>query len=700
MKRLVLSLGCVGIVLGLTATAVWSRGFGGGGARMGGGGGAARGGGMSGGFSGGARPAGGFGGGGGFSSGGFSGGGLSGAGYRPSAPQRPSTGAIGGSGRSGGGYGGSFAGGDRISGGAGAQRPGVVHMPGSDGGGMQLGGRPQLDFGGGINRSDLRPAEGSGVRPGAAGGGIQRDLPGAAGNRPAPGGGSTASLPGLGSSRSAAGGAGERINAGSRVGAGGAGTRIADGAARQGAGGAGTRFSADSVPQRHENLSGQFNQLKSNWGDGDWHSWTGPNGGQINHIGFWGPNGYWGHTGATGPNGGHWGHSTGIGAGGAYGRTTAWGPNGNVVTRGAAVGPNGAVAWAGGVGPAGYWSRSWGGWYNGYGPAWGNGRWDYLWNEYPVAMAFGATMWGLNAVAYTMGVSDYSNPYYDSGSYPVDYDQPLTGDPSYETAEAAETDPAADPLTQLFNQARDAFHQDQFEQALELTDQALQQAPRDAALNEFRSLCLFALGRYRESAATIHAVLAAGPGWDWTTMISLYSSQEVYTQQLRALEAAAGSDPRSADMRFLLAYHYLTADHPEAAVEMWRQVVQINPGDKLSTDLLAMYGPQTDAAPQPAALPPDLDKPAYSAEQLAGNWTAKKGDDSFGLKLGADGAFEWSFTHAGQAQTVTGAYALGGNNLVMQPDTGGTMLSTITLDDAGTLVFAPIGETEKLTFTK
>ncbi|MBL9094532.1 MAG: tetratricopeptide repeat protein [Planctomycetaceae bacterium] len=698
MKRLVLSFGCLGLMLGLTATAVWSRGFGGGGgARMGGGGGAARGG-MSGGFGGGAaRPAGGFGGGGGggFPSGGFSGGGLSGGGYRPSAPQRPSTGAIGGNFS-----GGNFSGGDRFGGGAGAQRPGVVHMPGSDGGGLQLGGRPQVDFGGGINRADLRPAEGSVVRPGAAGGGIQRDLPGVAGNRIAPGTGSTASLPGLGSSRAAAGGAGERINAGSRVGAGGAGTRIADGAARQGAAGAGTRFSADSVPQRHENLSGQFDQLKSNWGDGDWHSWTGPNGGQINHIGFWGPNGYWGHTGATGPNGGHWGHSTGIGPNGAYGRTTAWGPNGNVWTRGAAVGPNGAVAWAGGAGPAGYWSRSWGGWYNGYGPAWGNGRWDYLWNQYPVAMAFGATMWGLNAVAYTMGVSDYSNPYYDSGSYPVDYDQPLTGDPSYETAESADVDPAADPLTQLFNQARDAFHQDQFEQALELTDQALQQAPRDAAINEFRSLCLFALGRYREAAATIHAVLAAGPGWDWTTMISLYSSQEVYTQQLRALEAAAGSDPRSADMRFLLAYHYLTADHPDAAVEMWQQVVQINPGDKLSADLLAMYGPKTDATPQPAALPPDLDKPAYSAEQLAGDWTAKKGGDSFGLKLGADGAFEWSFTHDGQAQTVKGAYALGGHNLVMQPDTGGTMLSTITLNDAGALVFAPIGESTKLTFTK
>lgn len=461
----------------------------------------------------------------------------------------------------------------------------------------------------------------------------------------------------------------------------------------------GNRFSSDSRPQRHSNLDNQFDQLKQNWGDGDWHSWTGPNGGQINHIGFWGPNGYWGHTGAWGPNGGHWGHSTGIGENGAYGRTTAWGPNGNVWGHGAAIGPNGAVAWAGAAGPAGYWSRSWGGWYNGWGPAWGNGRWDYLWNQYPVGMAFGCTMWGLNAMSYAYGISDYSNPYYDSsGSYPTDYNEPLTGDPSYE-AGAETADAAADPLTQTFDQARAAFQLNQFDQALQFTDQALKSAPRDAALNEFRSLCLFALARYRESAATIHAVLAAGPGWDWTTMISLYSAPDVYTQQLRALEAAAGADPKSADTRFLLAYHYLTADHPDAAVEMWQQVVAIQPNDKLSADLLAMYSPKEDVKPTTAAAPQNLDEPAYPLTKLVGDWKAKQGDDEFELKLDPD-EFTWSFTRDGKPQSVSGAYAVRGNNLVMQPDSGGTMPAVITLENDNTLQFAPLDNSTQLTFTK
>ena len=45
---------------------------------------------------------------------------------------------------------------------------------------------------------------------------------------------------------------------------------------------------------------------------------------------------------------------------------------------------------------------------------------------------------------------------------------------------------------------------------------------------------LFALKRYDEAAAALYAVLSVGPGWDWTTLISLYADPETYTQQLRA----------------------------------------------------------------------------------------------------------------------------------------------------------------------
>ncbi|HUQ69450.1 MAG TPA: hypothetical protein VM165_08010 [Planctomycetaceae bacterium] len=168
---------------------------------------------------------------------------------------------------------------------------------------------------------------------------------------------------------------------------------------RPGAGGAGERWTPGdrgTLPERHQDLANRFDDLNNHWNDAGWRAghWEGPNGTDINHVGFWGPNGYWGHTGVWGPNGGHWGHT------GYYG-------------------------------PAGHWSRSWG-WYNGYGPAWGNGRWNYLWDQYPAAMAFRATMWGINTVAYAFGVGNYYNPYCEGPVYVdnqavVSYTDPVVG---------------------------------------------------------------------------------------------------------------------------------------------------------------------------------------------------------------------------------------------------------------------------------
>ena len=408
---------------------------------------------------------------------------------------------------------------------------------------------------------------------------------------------------------------------------------------------------------------------------GDWNhqQWFGPNGGELNHVGYWGPNGYWGHTGYWGPNGGHYGHSS------------YWGP-------------------------AGHWSRNWGGWYHGWGPAWGYGGWGYLWDQYPAAMAFGATMWGLNSVNAAFGVSDYYNPYCDGPVYVnnqpvVYYTQPIVGDAAYQTAgnqsSDQSSDSSTDPLTALFDQARQAFYNGQYDQALTLTNQALAQAPRDAAINEFRALCLFALGQYRDASATIHAVLAAGPGWDWTTMISLYADKDDYTEQLRKLEQAVEASPQSADLRFLLAYEYLTMDHKDDAVALWKTVVELQPKDKLSADLVKMYTPASAQSTQTAQAPvPNLQKPAYPMDKLYGDWSAQDKSGQFALHLGKDDEFTWKFSQDGKPQTVSGAYMIQGDNLVMQPNTGGTMLSTIKLQNDQTLAFNPIGGATALTFHK
>ena len=183
-------------------------------------------------------------------------------------------------------------------------------------------------------------------------------------------------------------------------------------------------------------------------------------------------------------------------------------------------------------------------------------------------------------------------------------------------------------------------------------------------------------------------------------MISLYQNQETYTTQLRALEEAAKSHPDSADVRFLLAYHYITCDHQDAAVVMLQEVVRLQPKDELASDLLKMYStaPEKSDAAATAAPDPELAKPAYPLEKLQGDWAAQDDTGSFKLHLDKSDAFTWTFTRDGQPQKVSGAYIVRGNNLVMQPDTGGTMLSTITLKDDGTLAFTPIGDSHSLSF--
>lgn len=734
MKRfglitLILALGlvCIGGSELLARGGLGGGGFGGGGGLRGGGGGF---GGGGGGFGGG-----GFQGGGNFGGGG----GLSGGGFRPAPASRPadfsrpqiSGGGLGGGFGNGlGGSQGRFDGGGRFNGegnlgsgnfGGGNLGGGnFVHNPGFSGN-LGLGSRPQINPGGGITRPDFLNQH----QPGGLGAGASRPntLPGfrpdgdggGAGRRP---GGNTATLPGLGggsgtgSGNRLGGSAGQdRFNGNSRPG-----NLNANGNNRIGNGNGNLNqrlsINQESVPDRHQDLSNRFDDMQNNWNNSGWHQqqWTGPNGGEINHVGFWGPNGYWGHTGAWGPNGGYWGHTTGIGPNGAYGHTTGVGPNGAVWGHGGAIGPNGAFGYAGYYGPAGHWSRNWGGWYNGYAPAWGYGRWNYLWDSYPVAMAFGATMWGINTVNYAFGVSDYSNPYCDGpvmvdGQEVTSYTDPTIGDASATPDQSADSDPdapaPADPLTSTIDDARSAFLQEQFDQAMQLVDQALAQAPRDAAVNEFRSLCLFAVGRYRESAATIHSVLSAGPGWDWTTMISLYSNKDTYEQQLRKLEDASQADPGSADKKFLLGYHYLTAGHKDEAVSIWKKVVELQPDDQLSADLVKMYSPADDSAPSPSTSnPPNFDKPAYPMDQLYGTWTANSDQGDYTLKLGKDDSFNWTFTRDGKPQEMKGAFIVRGTNLVMQPDSGGTMLSNITLLDDGSLDFAPIEDKTKLTFVK
>jgi tetratricopeptide (TPR) repeat protein len=347
-------------------------------------------------------------------------------------------------------------------------------------------------------------------------------------------------------------------------------------------------------------------------------------------------------------------------------------------------------------------------WYGGYASGYWGG-WDSLWDDYPVAAAAGLTWWGANALGYAFGYSDYYNPYYTE-SMPAYYSEPIISVP-VETVQTVVTQPAQAAPTQVvqvqeapaaalppgvsaeavnkFDQARSSFYDGKYDEALKLTDAAVAQMPRDAVLHEFRSLVLFALKRYDESAATIHSVLDVGPGWDWKTLSGLYPSTDVYQSQLRALETASDENPKSAALQFLLGYHYLTCGHQENALKAFRRTVELQPQDSVATSLLASLSPR-DAKPAPApAGPKPKDVPADS---ILGKWTAKgKGSSKYSMSLNKDGSFSWGFTSGKRKEEAKGVHTVEGNVLAMEPDSGGVMLAELTLKGADTMNFKMIG---------
>src|SRR5262249_46439173 len=149
---------------------------------------------------------------------------------------------------------------------------------------------------------------------------------------------------------------------------------------------------------------------------------------------------------------------------------------------------------------------------------------------------------------------------------------------------------AVDSAQETLTSARASFLAGDYARALELADQALAQTPNDPVLHEFRALVLFALKRYKEAAATAYAVLTAGPGWNWTTMVGLYPDADTYTRQLRDLEANVRENPNDASNRFLLAYHYMIQGHKDPAAKQFQDVLKLEPKDQLSARFAAALG--------------------------------------------------------------------------------------------------------------
>jgi hypothetical protein len=449
-------------------------------------------------------------------------------------------------------------GGGNRPGAGGGNRPGLPDLPGIGGGnrpGAGGGNRPNRPGAGGGNRPDIgggnRPGIGDGNRPGAGAGnrpGLP-DLPGIGGgnrpNRPGAGGGNRPDIgggnrPGIGGGNRPGAGGGNRPGLPDRPGIGGGNRPGMGGGNRPGVGGGnrpGIRPPIGDIPNR-----------------------PGIGGGRPPVIG---------------------------GGGGVFNRPSR--PIGRPVRPpGRPIIINNRPININVIRP---WSRPW---IDYHFHPWFRGYWSW-WRPAGWFVGGVSTGWMLAPRGPTFV---FSNPFFNQTTVVFNYSQPLPP-PTEDQADDPRSLDVADAAMVIFDRARDAFARGDPRAALSLVDSAIKDLPTDATLHEFRALCLFALKDYQTAAETLYVVLAAGPGWDWETMHSLYADAATYTEQLRALEAYQRANPKSPEASFVLAYHYLVLGHVDAAIRQLENVARLLPESQLTAELLAAL--KADASQQAPA---------------------------------------------------------------------------------------------------
>ncbi|WP_435011909.1 tetratricopeptide repeat protein (plasmid) [Tundrisphaera lichenicola] len=293
--------------------------------------------------------------------------------------------------------------------------------------------------------------------------------------------------------------------------------------------------------------------------------------------------------------------------------------------------------------------------------------------------------------SYGYGSSPYVNPYAGVGAggggqvaagnpSSYDYSQPVNT-----AAEPPDVPQPADLSATPAAQARQAFQSGDYAGAVQFTQQALGQTPNDTDLHQLLALGLFAQGSFEQAAAPLYAVLAVGPGWNWTTLIGNYPDADTYTGQLRALEAFVRANPGSAKALLVEAYHYISQGHPEAAVGPLKAVVSLQPNDGVSAHLLETIEP----AGAPALAQP------LDPGKLTGVWVAQTPPNAtITLTISDDTNFTWAIAAPGKPPvTIAGPYTLADGVLTLsgQGTTGGPLVGKVGSIDDRHMNFKAVG---------
>lgn len=360
------------------------------------------------------------------------------------------------------------------------------------------------------------------------------------------------------------------------------------------------------------------------------------------------------------------------------------------------------------------WNRNWYSYHSSYRPYYGRST-DYFPGYHPYrssylsGISWGLGAWSLGSLYYDTGYNTYHNPYQappvQTRTTVINYAQPISV-----VASRLEPEPEAAALTSeemstaAIERARAEFQNGDYLAAMKSTDESISYASGDSALHEFRALCLFALGRYGDAAGVLNPVLASGPGWDWATMSAFYGDGEVYTEQLRKLEAYVEGSPDAADAHFVLGYHYLVAGFIDESYGMFDRVVTLQPDDTVALQLRNLAessspnatGEEMEAEALTASPEPGVMSGMIDPTDIAGAWNASSGDGkTIALTLADNGSFTWNYEGSAEAKVLSGDWSVDEEGRLVLASSDVQMVADISLD-GGLLRFilagSPVGD--------
>ncbi len=323
-----------------------------------------------------------------------------------------------------------------------------------------------------------------------------------------------------------------------------------------------------------------------------------------------------------------------------------------------------------------------------------------IYNSY-CPVGWGLLGWSLGSLIYDCGYRTYYNPYPVSvpvvaQGIDISYTEPIS---RIAAGTAPEDEAAVEAMTRssesTIADSQVAFKQRNYLVALELADKAIAASPGDGALHEYRALILFALGNYADAAGVLNPVIASGPGWDWSTVIALYDTQDTYTGQLRKLEAWSKAKPGAADCHFLLGYHYMVCGRPDVATPQFELASRLMPADGVSKELLELTkATAKDSDPAPPAEADEV-KPATTPvplEKLTGAWVSTRDAGSnITLVFGDDGKFTWTYHNDGKVTELAGEFSLNDNGLLVLASKESQMIASVVLPADGEMKFVLTG---------